>query len=76
MLDLRRDPKAVIRRVAGGEELTLTYRGRAVMRLAPVAEDAPPADDPIYRLFEFGDEAQGLPEGDRDREIDRIVYGG
>lgn len=76
MLDLRRDPKAVIRRVVGGEELTLTYRGRAVMRLAPVAQDKPPADDPIYRLFEFGGQAQRLPQAGRDREIDRIVYGG
>jgi antitoxin (DNA-binding transcriptional repressor) of toxin-antitoxin stability system len=74
MLDFRRDPKSIIQRITGGEELILTYRGKAVIRLEPVKQEAPPADDPIYRLSEFAQDAEPLPEQERDREIDRLVY--
>lgn len=74
MLDFRRDPRSIIRRIVGGEELILTYRGKAVMRLEPVKREAPPADDPIYRLSEFAQDAEPLPDRERDREIDRLVY--
>lgn len=74
MLDFRRDPKSIIQRITSGEELILTYRGKAVIRLGPVKQEAPPADDPIYRLSEFAQDAEPLPEQERDREIDRLVY--
>ncbi|MDN5850500.1 MAG: type II toxin-antitoxin system Phd/YefM family antitoxin [Nitrococcus sp.] len=75
MLDLRRNPKSVINRVLQGEALTLTYRGRAVMRLSPIKQAQPPADDLFYRLCDFAEEAEPLPEHNRDRTIDRIIYG-
>lgn len=78
MLELRQDPRRVIERVAAGETLTLTYRGRAVMRMAPI-ETAGATDDGYRRLLDLvgaaGESAGALSADDPDRAIDRLVYG-
>jgi prevent-host-death family protein len=39
---------ALLQRVAGGEEIVITRRGKAIARLVPAAER--PADDPVADL--------------------------
>jgi prevent-host-death family protein len=50
VLDFRRHAEAVIRKVRQGKRLILTYRGQPVMRLEPIQEPNPVADDPFYAL--------------------------
>ena len=75
MLEFRRDAARVLRWLQGGREVVrLTYRGRAVADLTPVAATArarPPASDPFYRLPQLAVSASGLTNA----EIDRTVYG-
>ncbi len=69
MTELRRCAKKVARRLAMGEPLILTYRGKAVAQLEPIGEL--PAGDPIYSLADLATE--GLPSTSNE-EIDRLVY--
>ena len=75
MLEFRRHAKAIFARVAKGESLVLTYRGRPVLRLEPLAEsDADVADDdPFYSLARFA-----TPSGETisNEQMDRVVYVG
>lgn len=71
VLDFRRDAEAVIRKVRQGKRLILTYRGKPVMRLEPIPEHRPAADDPFYGLAQMA-----IPEGTSltNEEIDEILY--
>lgn len=76
MLEFRRDAAAVLDRVARGEELILSHRGKAAAKLVPVPDDSDfaPDDDP---LFTIGKRATPSPKGTTDhRSIDAILYGG
>ena len=72
LVEFRKNAEVVIERVLKGERIVLTRRGRPVLRLEPLDDPEPAADDPIYRMAELAAE-----EGDSmdDREIDRLVYG-
>jgi len=72
VLEFRRDAVAVIRKVRQGKRLVMTYRGRPVMRLEPIVDEIPSADDPFYKL---GDLASSTAEPLTNEEIDKIVYG-
>lgn len=70
MLEFRRHADRVLRRLEGGERLLLTYRGRPVARLEPVAGEAIRSDDPFYSLPVIDDpEARSLTNAEMDREI-------
>jgi len=72
MLDIRKDPVKVIRQVQAGRSLVLTYRGKPVLRLEPIAKAAAPESDAFYRLADLAaKEGQSLSN----REIDETVYG-
>ena len=71
MVQFRRRAAEILRKVARGQAFLVTYRGKPVARLEPVAPEIPD-DDPIYRLAELaGHDAEPLTND----EIDRIVYG-
>jgi prevent-host-death family protein len=75
MLQFRMDAEGILRRVAKGERLVLTHRGRPAARLEPLEiDDAPTqADDPFLTI---GRRAVPSPKGKtRHAEIDRILYG-
>jgi prevent-host-death family protein len=73
ILEFRRDPDAVIRRVRQGKRLILTYRGKPVMRLEPILESDAGLDDPLYTIAELAiADEQSLTN----EEIDQIVYEG
>jgi prevent-host-death family protein len=69
--DFRRHAKVVICKVRQGKRLILTYRGKPVIRLEPIQEASPTADDPFYMLPQLA-----APNGRSltNPEIDRIVY--
>ena len=71
MLDFRRNAEAVIARVQRGQSIVLTYRGKPVARLEPVARDISP-DDPFYRIHELAD-ARG--KSLTNKQIDETLYG-
>ena len=72
MVDLRSRAEEIIAKVRKGKRMVLTYRGRPVLRLVPLAEEAPEAADPFYRLPEI---AEDKGEGLSNEQIDSIVYG-
>ena len=72
MLEFRRRADAVLRQVVKGQAFVLTYRGKPVARLEPVAPRELSKDDPIYQLEELASPAL---EPLSNREIDRAVYG-
>ena len=75
MLDFRQRAADVLREVAGGHTVTLTYRGRPTVRLEPVR---PPASarkgavDPFYALDKLAaKDGKSLSNA----EMDALVYG-
>ena len=76
MLEFRKNAERVLRRVAKGERLVLSHRGKPAVRLEPVI--APPAvafpNDPFLAI---GRRAGASPKGKtKHSEIDRFLYGG
>ena len=72
MLDLRQQAEKIVGDVTRGETLVLTYRGRPVVRLEPIREEAVDAGDAFYKLAELADR---MGKSLTNREIDAIVYG-
>ncbi len=72
ILEFRRDAERILRRVQQGQPLILTYRGKPVVRLEPIAKKKVEADDPFYRLDQLA-VSGGQPLSNE--EIDQIVYG-
>jgi antitoxin (DNA-binding transcriptional repressor) of toxin-antitoxin stability system len=76
MLEFRKNAERILRRLAKGERLVLSHRGKAAARLEPVtaAPGAALLDDPFLGI---GRRATASPKGKtKHAEIDRILYGG
>jgi prevent-host-death family protein len=73
LVEFRKNAEGLLRRVAQGERLLLTCRGKPAARLEPVHESSLREDDPIYRLGDLARPGGGTLSNS---EIDRIVYGG
>ena len=74
MLEFRRNAAAVLRRVARGERLILSYRGKPAARLEPVAPrvEIDHANDPFLNI---GKRARRSPVGRTNhRDFDKILY--
>jgi antitoxin (DNA-binding transcriptional repressor) of toxin-antitoxin stability system len=71
---LRSQTRSLVRTLAGGKSVSLTYRGHKLANIWPLKfRNGIPADDPLYCFPRVADKsAKPLT----DREIDRIVYGG
>ena len=76
MVELRQNAARVLRRIANGERLVLSHRGKPAARLEPV--DAPAAGDrQVDPFFTVARRATASPKGKtKHGEIDRILYGG
>lgn len=75
MVEFRQDAEGVLRRLARGERLVLSHRGKPAARLEPfsVGPDASPADDPFLNI---AGRAKPSPKGKtRHQDIDQILYG-
>lgn len=76
MLEFRKNAESVLRRVAKGERLLLSHRGKPAARLEPVTPtpNAILPDDPFLGI---GRRATASPRGKtKHAAIDRILYGG
>ena len=75
MLDFRQQADKVIQRLARGESLLLTHRGKPVARLEPPAKEATAisADDPVFHVVDHTFDGSGKSLSNK--EIDRLVYG-
>ena len=76
MLELRQNAQSILRRIAKGERLLLSHRGKPAARLEPLvtAPNDVPSNDPFLTI---GSRATASPKGKtRHADIDRIVYGG
>jgi antitoxin (DNA-binding transcriptional repressor) of toxin-antitoxin stability system len=69
LLEFRKNAQATLARVAAGQTIVLTRRGRAVARLEPLSEERIGPDDPIYALGELAIEGNALTNEQMDREI-------
>lgn len=75
MLELRKDPEGILRRVVKGERFLLSYRGRPAARLEPVMDNGPVdlATDPFLTIAQ---RALPSPKGKtRHADLDKILYG-
>jgi len=75
MLEFRQNAAGVLRRVARGERLVLSHRGKPTARLEPLDRTARDdwENDPFLTV---GRRATASPKGrTRHADIDRIVYG-
>jgi len=71
VLEFRRKARLIIRRLEQGHRMVLTYRGKPVARMEPIAHELIGEDDPIYSLGDLAvDELPSLSN----EEIDRDVY--
>jgi antitoxin (DNA-binding transcriptional repressor) of toxin-antitoxin stability system len=75
MLEFRKDAQSVLRRIAKGERLVLSHRGKPAARLEPL--HGPAATDTKNDPFlSIGRRATRSPKGKtRHADIDKILYG-
>ena len=72
MLEFRKHADAVLKQVVKGHSFVLTYRGKPIARLEPIAQNRIDTDDPIYGLTEIAESGGSLTNA----EMDKIIYGG
>jgi prevent-host-death family protein len=75
MLEFRKNAQGVLRRIAKGERIVLSHRGKPAARLEPLtaASSSDLLTDPFLSI---GGRAKPSPKGKTDHEdIDRILYG-
>ena len=74
MLEFRRHAAFVLARVRAGQRFLLTYRGKPVARVEPIAPDQGEGgpDDPFYRL---ADQANSTGRSMTNKQIDQVLYG-
>ena len=75
MLEFRRNAEGILRRVARGERLVLSHRGRPAARLEPVLEPVT-LDAAVDPFLNVAARAKRSPRGPTAHlDIDRILYG-
>ncbi len=76
MLEFRRNAEGILRRVAKGERLVLSHRGKPAARLEPLTNAAAAGDSGTDPFLTIAHRAQPSPKGKtKHSEIDRILYG-
>lgn len=75
MLEFRKNAEGVLRRVAGGERLVLSHRGKPAARLEPLVA-AVPADPEADPFLAIARRAKPSPKGrTKHSDFDRLLYG-
>jgi prevent-host-death family protein len=75
MLEFRQNAEGVLRRVARGERLVLSHRGKPAARIEPLLPNGPvdPGADPFLNIAR---RAKPSPKGKtKHKDIDRLLYG-
>ena len=71
LVEFRKNMEGTLERVARGQSVVLTRRGRAVAQLEPLRKRKAAFDDPNYHLDELAVEGETVSN----EQIDREVYG-
>lgn len=75
MLEFRKNAKGVLRRIAKGERIVLSHRGKAAARLEPLT-GAPSIDWLTDPFLSIARRAKPSPKGKTQHaDIDSILYG-
>jgi antitoxin (DNA-binding transcriptional repressor) of toxin-antitoxin stability system len=69
LLEFRKNAQATLQKVADGQSLVLTRRGRAIARLEPIGDERIAPNDPIYSLGDLAVEGHPMTNEQMDREI-------
>jgi len=69
LLEFRKNAQATLQKVAAGQTIVLTRRGRAIARIEPLNQERIESDDPIYALGELAVDGNPLTNEQMDREI-------
>ncbi|MFQ5686473.1 MAG: type II toxin-antitoxin system Phd/YefM family antitoxin [Candidatus Scalindua sp.] len=72
ILEFRKNAEKIIRWSKQGKRMIMTYRGRPVIRLEPILDDAIDKDDPFLQLDGI---AVGENENLSNQQMDEIIYG-
>lgn len=72
MLEFRKNAGKIIRWSQKGQRMTVTYRGKPVMKIEPVMQKKAPADDPFYSLGLVADNSGGSLSNE---DMDKLIYG-
>ncbi len=72
VLDFRKNSKKILDGAKRGERMIMTYRGRPVFRLEPIANELPSQDDAFYQLGQF---VPGKGTNMSNVDMDKAVYG-
>jgi prevent-host-death family protein len=73
MLEFRKNAEGILRRVARGERLLLSHRGKPAARLEPLTRGSVDPGDPFLGIAR---RAKPSPKGKtKHGDIDRILYG-
>jgi antitoxin (DNA-binding transcriptional repressor) of toxin-antitoxin stability system len=71
MLEFRKNAGKIIRWSQQGQRMTVTYRGKPVMKIEPIDSENTPLDDPFYNLGLIAGNAGGSLSND---EMDKLIY--
>lgn len=75
MLEFRRNAEGVLRRVAKGERLVLSHRGKPAARLEPLVAQGS-VDPGADSFLNIARRAKPSPKGKtKHRDLDQIIYG-
>jgi len=69
LVEFRKNMEGTLERVARGQSVVLTRRGRAVAQLEPLRKRGADSDDPIYHLYELAVEGEAASNEQMDREV-------
>jgi antitoxin (DNA-binding transcriptional repressor) of toxin-antitoxin stability system len=71
MLEFRKNTGKIMRWSQQGRRMTVTYRGKPVMKIEPITPETTPGDDPFYRLGLVADNTAGSLSNE---EMDKLIY--
>ncbi len=76
MLEFRQNAQGVLRRIARGERLLLSHRGKPVAKIEPLDSPAESIDVDTDPFLNIAHRATRSPKGKTKHEdIDRLLYG-
>jgi antitoxin (DNA-binding transcriptional repressor) of toxin-antitoxin stability system len=71
MLEFRKNAAKIIRWSQQGHRMTVTYRGKPVMKIEPILPERAPVNDPFYNLSLLADASAGSLSNE---DMDKLIY--
>ncbi|MGB7567354.1 MAG: type II toxin-antitoxin system Phd/YefM family antitoxin [Chitinivibrionales bacterium] len=71
MLEFRKNAGKIIRWSQKGQRMTITYRGKPVMKIEPILPKKTSIDDPFYSLGLVADNSAGSLSNE---DMDKLIY--